>query len=329
MSHEGLIKVTFGKHVQKFKRETSPGQVLNHMAKMFPPRGALLHRDEEGLVVLSQEAQLSQENYTYEHPRNPPSFEGLDQTLLNAVLRLELVKKGVLEIIGTAVVYSKEGLCLTTEHCLENLPTRSARNLRVGGHRVNILARDKTKDIACLQITDGDGEHEFIPLAFRIPIVQKMDVHLMSYPCMIDDEFETVVAIVTHGQVVNQWDAFLFGGDYACFPNSSGGAIVHANKLIGIHVENIFSEEDVIEEEDSDEMDKNISDRLDRLEKNQIHKSSLGNFIHAGAIASFLTEHKLMNVSRFTPSSSTASQGRASIVSNRRRRFQEMREECL
>ena len=74
-----------------------------------------------------------------------------DIKMLNAVLRLQVVKKGELITYGIAVVCSKEGMCLTMNHCLEaaNMRAREKR-LRVGGHPVEIIARDVDMDIACL-----------------------------------------------------------------------------------------------------------------------------------------------------------------------------------
>lgn len=65
IKHAGLIKVNFGKHSHKFKCGSRPEDVLNYIAKMFPPWGCLMHVDEDDLVVLSQEEVLSQPTYSY------------------------------------------------------------------------------------------------------------------------------------------------------------------------------------------------------------------------------------------------------------------------
>jgi hypothetical protein len=38
------------------------------------------------------------------------------------------------------------------------------------------------------------------------------------------DEFKNIMTTITHGEVANICNHFQSIGDYACFPNSSGGA---------------------------------------------------------------------------------------------------------
>jgi hypothetical protein len=224
----------------------------------------------------------------------------LDLKLLNAVLRLQLANRGQLVTYGIAVVFSREGMCLTAYQCLEvaGITTRS-RNLRVGGHVAKIIAVDVDMDIACLQITNGDGnDFDFIPLDYTI--VRQMKMHLISYPLMVD-EFKNVMPTITHGQVVNICNHFQSTGDYACFPNSSGGAIISNNKLVGIHVEANYFEEEKPKKKKGNMSNVEI---LGWLESNQAHKSSLGIFVVGLAIGTFLAKHKVITKGRFQASSS-------------------------
>jgi hypothetical protein len=52
-------------------------------------------------------------------------------------------------------------------------------------------------------------------------------------------------ATITHREVVSNLNTVLYGGDYASFPNSLGGAIVHSNYLVGIHMGLIYVEDEV------------------------------------------------------------------------------------
>ena len=140
MSHESMITVTFGHEKMKFKKGTSPSQVLKCMARLFPPRGMLLHVGEENLIVTSQEETLLQTEYIYQHPH---LLSIANIKMLNAVLRLQVVKKEKLITYGTTVVCSKEGMCLIANHCLEAAGMRARdKHLRVGSHLVEIIARD-------------------------------------------------------------------------------------------------------------------------------------------------------------------------------------------
>jgi hypothetical protein len=107
----------------------------------------------------------------------------------------------------------------------------------------------------------------------------------------------------------------LYGGDYASFPNSSGGAVVHSNYLVGIHVGSIYVEDEVevgIEKEvDKKGKGKNeIKAKVAFVEENLKHKSSLGSFIASSIIHSFLVQHKLMKLKNLPMTSSSQAQSR-------------------
>ncbi|KAG0610255.1 hypothetical protein M758_7G050800 [Ceratodon purpureus] len=208
MSHEGMITVTFGEKEIKFKKGTKAGKVLKYMAQMFP-QGVLVHAGEENLIVTSQEENLSQIEYIYQHSDVAISdTTGLDNKILQVVLRLQVVKKGELVTYGTAVIFNKKGMCLTVNHYLEAARMRTKdKRLRVDGHQVEILARDANLDIACLQITDGDGiDFDFVSLGYML--FPHMKIHLISYPFMLKEEFMMSTPTVTHGQVASVLNPF-------------------------------------------------------------------------------------------------------------------------
>ena len=90
--------------------------------------------------------------------------------------------------------------------------------------------------------------------------------------------------------------------DYACFPNSFGGVVLSNNKLVGIHVEATYFEEDM-------KRKKSMSHgkTLELLDRNLAHKCSLGIFVVASAIGAFLVKHKIIPDIRIQTSSSSQS----------------------
>ncbi|KAG0568871.1 hypothetical protein KC19_6G050100 [Ceratodon purpureus] len=71
-----------------------------------------------------------------------------------------------------------------------------------------------------------------------------MNVHLLSFPIMVEDDFVVQLPTITLGQVSCILSPQQVLADYACFANSSGGAVVCDNKLVGIHTEALYGEED-------------------------------------------------------------------------------------
>jgi hypothetical protein len=112
--------------------------------------GNSLHQvGEDELVVLSQEEILSQTKYIYKHPRLlSTSHAGLDLRLLNGVLKLQIAKKGKLLTYGTVVVFTKEGLCLTANHCLE----ANASKEKVNAPKVKINTSKENVNTSKLKI---------------------------------------------------------------------------------------------------------------------------------------------------------------------------------
>ena len=155
-------------------------------------------------------------------------------------------------------------------------------------------------NIACLQITDGDDiDFDFVPLDYML--VAQMKIQLISYPLMVE-EFMMDTPTITHSQVACVLNHFQCTGDYACFPNSSGGDVLSNNKLVGIHIEATYFEEDM-------KRKKSMSHRkmLELLDKNLAHKCSLGIFVVASAIGAFLVKHKIIPNIRIQASSSSQS----------------------
>jgi hypothetical protein len=112
------IVVKFGSWKEAFKRSVAtPKTTLDHMAKMFPPRGALYHEGKDGIVILSQEEVLSQDVYIYAHPTSALALE-THNSMKRAVWRLSIEQKGTSETIGSAVVVTASRLCFTTFHCI-------------------------------------------------------------------------------------------------------------------------------------------------------------------------------------------------------------------
>ena len=116
-------------------------------------------------------------------------------------------------------------VCLTANHCLQDLPRNP--KLFIGHHEAKILAQDDEGDIAALKIPQLP-RNLCLRLSSSCEIKRTMKVHLISYPLMADTEYgATVGPTVTHGQVVNTWMPNVVGADYASFPNSSSGAVIH------------------------------------------------------------------------------------------------------
>jgi hypothetical protein len=99
-------------------------------------------------------------------------------------------------------------------------------------------------------------------------------------------------ATITHREVVSNLNTVLYGGDYASFPNSLGGAIVHSNYLVGIHMGLIYVE---------DEVEVGVEKEVE---------SSLGSFIASSIVHSFLVQHKLMKLKNLPAASSSQAQSR-------------------
>lgn len=177
------ICVTCGEELYRFKLGSSARSVLDTLARMHPPRGCLQHVDDVALVALSQE-RLSQNNYTYRPGQ--ATEDVVDECVMDAVHRLQLKKGKEFETCGTAVVCTSTGLCVTADHCLDDLPRRP--KLFVGGLPAKICARSGKKDIAALKV-DGNNELQFIPLDGTLLMKKTMKVHLISYPVMVDADF--------------------------------------------------------------------------------------------------------------------------------------------
>lgn len=315
MSHGKLITVTFGDEKRTFKKNALHSSVLNSMARMFLPRGVLLRAGDNGHaelgpVVLSQEEVLSQTEYVYQHPcLISTRSAGFDVRLLNSILRLEIVQRKVVTCYGTAVVFSREGLCLTANHCLEAAGVTSrTRSLRVSGHVAEVVVRNEALDIACLRITDGDGSgFDFIPFGYEMAAA--MNVHLLSFPIMVDDDFVVQSPTITHGQVSCILSPQQVLADYACFANSSGGAVVCDNKLVGIHTEALYGEED-----GKERAMRNNTDRIQWLEANSRQKNSLGLFVSIWSIHGFLVSNGVITNPRIQQASSSCQSGRTVMV---------------
>ena len=275
------IRVTCGKEEYKFKLGSRAGNVLDTLARMHPPRGILKFGDDAGLVALSQE-QLSQLNYTY-HPGQV--CDVVDNVLIGAVMRLQLKRGKKVEMCGTAVLCSSTGICLTANHCLTDLPRRP--NLLIGGHAATICAWDPGKDIAALKICNDIGL-PFLKLAGNCLIERMMKVQLVSYPIMADTDYGSIEPTITHSQVVNSWTPNVVAADYASFSNSSGGAVIYKNHLIGIHVESLWQEDSQLEEEVG------LEGKVAYLERNMGNKGSLSSFVNAAAICNFLNDYGLL-----------------------------------
>jgi hypothetical protein len=313
MAHQNKIEVDFGQEVYYFKSGTSPRVVLDELVKLHPPRGCLKHVHDAGLVVSSQEQVLSQERYTYHagHTNNPEQNQDVNPSSLNAVFRLLETKKKKSEVIGTAVVCSPNGIVLTADHCLKDLPRRA--QLTVGGQKAEILARDSERDIAVLQLCQPTGNHDFIGLDGTIPIIKEMKVQMLGFPSMADEEFSNISASITHGRVVNIWTPNLVGANYAAFSNCSGGAVLHQNKLIGIHLESMW-------DEDTDMKGKpGMKERMKHVENNVAKKAYFSNFVNAAAIANFLHDRGIIKMPYFG-SSSFPHGGRTTMVTSSGRR---------
>ena len=49
-----------------------------------------------------------------------------------------------------AMVFSKESLCLTVDHCFVHMIANS-KSIQVGGHHAKVVARNNILNIACLK----------------------------------------------------------------------------------------------------------------------------------------------------------------------------------
>ena len=236
-AHRNKIEVDFGEEAYYFKFGTSPRVVLDELVKVHPPSCILKHMEDGGQIVSSQEQALSQDRYTYHvgHRNSVEQDQVVSPSSRNAIFRLLETKKNKSEVIGTAVVISPEGIILTADHCLTNLTKRA--QLNVGGQKAKILARDS--DIAALQLCQPMGNRDFIRFDGTIPIVKEMKVQMLGFSSMGDEEFCSIGASLIHVRVVNIWTPNLIGADYVAFNNCSGGAVLHQNKLIGIHLESM------------------------------------------------------------------------------------------
>lgn len=198
---------------------------------------------------------------------------------------------------GTAVLCSSTGICLTANHCLTALPKRP--NLLVGGYVATICARDPGNDLAALKICNGSGL-PFLKLAGNLLIERTMKVHMVSYPIMADTDYGSVEPTITHGQVVNSWTPNVIAADYASFSNSSGGAVIYKDHLIGIHVKSLWQEDSQLEEEVG------LEGKVAYLERNMGNKGSLSSFVSGAAICKFLEDHGLLPMPVSSASSSAS-----------------------
>ena len=110
---------------------------------------------------------------------------------------------------------------------------------------------------------------------------------------------------VTHGAVVNLWTPNLMGADYSSFSNSSGGAVVHKKKLVGIHLETFWQDDGQIKGETG------IEGKVAYLEKNMGNKGCLSNFVNTATICTFLDDHNLLAIPTFGTLSSASSSRQA------------------
>jgi hypothetical protein len=177
--------VNFGKHSHKFKPGSRPEDVLNHMAKMFPLGGCLMHVDEDGLIVLLQEEVLSQPTYSYVQPGVEGEADGFASKLSLAVLCLQARKRGELTTIGMAVVCSSDRLILIASHYLAPdfiASKRAFKWLRIGGMWVDLLVHNEELDLAVLWFKKLDVT---IPLSLFIPCsLYPLDRRFISFPTM-------------------------------------------------------------------------------------------------------------------------------------------------
>ena len=288
--------VTYGSRKEIFKKNVAtPKSVISHMVKMYPPTGALYHVGEDGAVVLSQEELLLQDAYVYAHPNSPLALQVATlNSMKSAVLRVSIISKGSSEVVGSAVVVNESGLCLTAFHCVcDSLTSRRAKKLKIGSYSVKVRASSESLGLVVLEITDP-GTYPFIRMTNRV-ITQGMDIALLSYPQVADTDFsrETLVeATITSGIVSNVWSPILVGGDYTCFPGSSGGAVIHQDTLLGLHLEMMYAE--AKESLEMDETGSPLMKRIKYLESNVANKSFLGIFLSIQSIVTFLYDHNLI-----------------------------------
>jgi len=105
---------------------------------------------------------------------------------------------------------------------------------------------------------------------------------------MADTDYGPIDPTITHGQVVNFWTPNVVAANYASFSNSSGGAVIYKNHLIGIHVESLWQEDSQLDEEVG------LEGKVAYLERNMGNKGSLSSFVNAAAIYNFLNNHSLL-----------------------------------
>jgi hypothetical protein len=141
--------------------------------------------------------------------------DGFASKLSSFVLCLQEFKPGEVTTIGTAVVYSSDGLILTASHCLApdfTASKRASKRLRVGRMSVYLLVHDEELDLVVLGFKKLDGDHPFILLYPFISLSLRQKIHLISYLGVLNDKFQVTHATVTHREVVRNLNTCFMEG---------------------------------------------------------------------------------------------------------------------